>query len=90
VKKSPGRIAGSATPAKPGDECDLPALCTNKLFRLSHKSGLIHSIDSVWTVKRGLQAVDPSGDGSSSSITLTWVHQVQTSFKYNPVPSLGS
>lgn len=59
-EQSPGTIAGSASPVKPGDKPDLPALCTSKLFGLSHKSGFIHSIESVWTVKRVLQAVDPS------------------------------
>ena len=56
-KQSPGRIAGSASPAKPGDQPDLPAFRTSNLFGLSCKSGLIHSIDSVWTVKRGIRAV---------------------------------
>lgn len=73
VKNTQGKDSWKCKPsqAKSGDKPELPAFCTSKLFGLSHKTGLIHSVDSVWAVKRGLQAVDPHWDGSSFSVALS-------------------
>lgn len=88
--KSILEVQAQPSQAKPGDKPELPAFCTSKLFGLSGKTGLIHSVDSVWTVNRDLQAVDPHWDGGSFSVALIWVHQDLRDFKYNTVPSLAS